>query len=68
VLAYRALTGRFPGRHTELVAGVPGVVSSLVVRMLAREPAARPDAASLHATTAELTGNRALSRPVSRLR
>jgi len=64
VLAHRALTGRFPGAVSpELVAGVPGVVSSLVVGMLARDPAARPDACRIQVVTIELTGDRVLSGP-----
>ena len=63
MFAYRGLTGRFPSAPIELVAGVPGAVSALIVSMLAREPAARPDAATVHATALQLTGDRLLSGP-----
>ncbi len=64
VLAYRAITGRFPGLHVpELVPGVSGAVSSLIVRMLAADPEERPDAAEILADVASLTGDRALSGP-----
>jgi serine/threonine protein kinase len=63
MLAYRGLTGRFPSSPIELVAGVPGAVSALIVSMLACDPAARPDAAKVHATTLQLTGDRLLSGP-----
>jgi serine/threonine protein kinase len=56
VLAYRALTGRYPARQVDLVAGVPGPVGSLVVSMLAHDPTARPDAAAIHAVAVELGG------------
>jgi serine/threonine protein kinase len=62
VLAYRALTGRFPFA-VELVAGVPGVVSALIVRMLAADPRARPDAESVYLEALDLTGDRVLSGP-----
>ncbi|MEO8699362.1 MAG: hypothetical protein ABI867_04935 [Kofleriaceae bacterium] len=63
VLAYRALTGRFPSAALELVAGVPGVVSALVVRMLATEPELRPEAVSVQRVATDLTGDRVLSGP-----
>lgn len=64
VLAYRALTGKFPGLHTpELIPGVPGALSSLIVRMLAADPEERPDASTVALEIAVLTGDRALSGP-----
>lgn len=63
-LAYRGLTGRDPGAHApELVAGVPGPVSALVVRMLADDPARRPSALAALGEAAQLTGDRVLSGP-----
>ncbi len=64
VLAYRALTGRFPGIHPpELIAGVPGVVGALVIRMLAIDPSERPDAETVAQDVAYLTADRSLSGP-----
>ncbi len=64
VLAYRALTGKFPGLHTpELIPGVSGAVSSLIVRMLAADPEDRPEAAELFTEVAALTGDRSLAGP-----
>jgi eukaryotic-like serine/threonine-protein kinase len=54
-IAYRGLTGRFPGAITpELVAGVPGVVGALVISMLAHDPAQRPTALQVVATASKL--------------
>jgi eukaryotic-like serine/threonine-protein kinase len=64
VLAYRALTGKFPGLYPpELIAGVPGAISALIIRMLAPDPEDRPDAETVYAAVAALTGDRALSAP-----
>ncbi len=64
VLAFRALTGKSPGlQPPELIAGVPGVAGALIIRMLAIDPEARPDAADVARDVAVLTGNRALSGP-----
>jgi len=57
VLAYRALTGRFPATP-ELIAEAPQDFAALIVRMLALEPERRPSAAEvMHAT---YTGDRAM--------
>jgi serine/threonine protein kinase len=64
VLAYRALTGKFPGLHApELIPGVSGAVSALIVRMLAADPEVRPSAADVFAEVAALTGDRSLAGP-----
>lgn len=64
VLAYRALTGRFPGLHVpELIPGVPGALGSLIVRMLAADPADRPEAAAVALEISILTGDRSLAGP-----
>jgi serine/threonine protein kinase len=64
VLAYRALTGKFPGLHVpELIPGVPGAISSLIVRMLAADPEDRPDAATIALEIAGLSGDRSLAGP-----
>jgi len=68
VLAYRALTGRFPSRP-ELVADAPDDLAALIVRMLAPDPSHRPSAVEVvAATAAPTTTDRAtprerLSRP-----
>ena len=64
VLAYRAVTGRFPGLAVpELVPGVPGALSGLIVDMLAADPAERPDADAVLAEIASLAGDRSLAGP-----
>jgi len=64
VLAYRAVTGRFPGLHVpELIPGVSGGGSALIVRMLAADPEDRPDAAGVLADVGILSGDRALTGP-----
>jgi serine/threonine-protein kinase len=64
VLAYRAITGRFPGLAVpELVPGIPGGVSALIVGMLAADPEARPTAAAVFAEVARLCGDRSLTGP-----
>ena len=64
VLAYRAVTGRFPGLHVpELVPGVSGGVSALIVHMLSADPAERPDASEVLSKVGKLCGDRALSGP-----
>lgn len=54
VIAFRAATGRFPRRKIAEVPGVPSGLASLLVRMLAHDPAARPTAAEIRARAAEL--------------
>ena len=56
MIAYRGLTNRFPSSPIELVAGMPGAVSALIVSMLASDPAVRPDAATVHTMALQLTG------------
>lgn len=64
ILAYRAVTGRFPGLHVpELVPGVPGGVGALIVNMLAADPDDRPTAGEVLFVVGELSGDRALSGP-----
>lgn len=64
VLAYRAVTGRFPGLHVpELVPGVSGGVSALIVGMLSADPADRPEAAEVLTEVGMLCGDRALAGP-----
>ncbi len=64
VLAYRAVTGRFPGLHVpELVPGVPGGVGALIVNMLSADPDDRPTSAEVLFVVGELSGDRALSGP-----
>ena len=64
ILAYRAVTGRFPGLHIpELVPGVPGGVGALIVHMLASNPDDRPTSGEVLFVVGELSGNRALSGP-----
>lgn len=64
VLAYRAVTGRFPGLHVpELVPGVPGGVGALIVKMLSADPDDRPTSGEVMFVVGELSGDRALSGP-----
>lgn len=64
ILAYRAVTGRFPGLHVpELVPGVPGGVGALIVNMLAADPDDRPTTGEVLFVVGELSGDRALSGP-----
>ena len=63
-IVYRGLTGRFPGMlPPELVPGVPGPVSALVVRMLALEPAQRMTSLEALGAATKLSGDRVLSGP-----
>jgi len=63
-IVYRGLTGEFPGMLApELVAGVPGPVSALVVRMLAIDPAQRMTALEALGAATRLSGDRVLSGP-----
>ena len=48
VIAYRAFTGRFPDADVEHVPGAPAALSTLLVRMLAANPARRPTAPEVH--------------------
>jgi hypothetical protein len=64
VLAFRALTGKFPGLYApELIPGVPGPVSALIIRMLATDPTMRPDAETVASAVAAFTGDRSLAGP-----
>lgn len=55
VIAYRVATGRFPDGAVADVGGVPDGFATLIARMLARSPAARPTAAEVRAVAAGLT-------------
>lgn len=64
VLAYRAVTGRFPGLHIpELIPGVPGAFGALVIHMLAAAPDERPTAAEVLLRVGALSGDRSLAGP-----
>jgi serine/threonine protein kinase len=63
-LAYRALTGRHPGMiSSELVANLPVNVSTLVVGMLAIDPAQRMTAIEVICEATKLCGDRVHGRP-----
>jgi serine/threonine protein kinase len=63
-IVHRGVTGRFPGIVTpELVPNVPTAVSTLLVRMLATDPAKRMSALEALCAATRLTGDRVLSGP-----
>lgn len=68
-LAFRAITGRYPGAYApELVPGVPGMLSALIVHMLAADPERRPRADQVLAAARDLAGDRVRAKPIARIR
>ncbi len=68
VIAYRALTGRFPDADLVHVAGAPEPLSRLIVRMLAADPARRPIAPEVHLLAGRMLEPDRVVAPRTRMR